>query len=191
MTTVSLLEAYEQFVDAGSAALGIELDEQDSLHDPLMDCLENALRRKTHSPKGIREVYPESLRNPSKVVEILKPLMMERRHQEQMWLLCLDTRRKVIAVELLSLGLLNEAPVDARIVFRKAIQSNAGSIILAHNHPTGDPHPSTADIDTTAKLQEAGKLLGVSLDDHLILGIDAYEDSTPLRWVSLREQGLM
>jgi DNA repair protein RadC len=83
-----------------------------------------------------------------------------------------------------SVGDLSSALVHPREVFKPAILSNAASVILAHNHPSGDPQPSPEDCAVTRRLQEAGQILGIEVLDHVIIG-----DAS--RWASLREKGLM
>jgi DNA repair protein RadC len=79
-------------------------------------------------------------------------------------------------------GTLDSSLLHPREVFREAIRHSASSIILAHNHPSGDPTPSNEDIQTTKRLHQAGQLLGIDLLDHVILGDG--------RWVSLKAQGV-
>lgn len=80
------------------------------------------------------------------------------------------------------MGLLNSSLVHPREVFAPAIAGAAASLILAHNHPSGDPEPSPEDVRVTAQLAESGRILGIPVRDHVILGADGY--------VSLMERGL-
>jgi len=102
--------------------------------------------------------------------------------QEEFWVLHLDTRHRVTRVQRLYRGSLNQATVRVAEVFREAIRDNAAAIIVAHNHPSGDPTPSAQDIALTRALVQAGRLLDIPLLDHVIIGWG--------RWVSLKEQGL-
>jgi DNA repair protein RadC len=95
-------------------------------------------------------------------------------------MVCVNTKNRVIGVFEISHGTVNSSLVNAREVFQKALLANAVSIILMHNHPSGDVTPSKEDVDVTKKLTEAGKILGVQVLDHLIIG-----DS----WISLKEKG--
>ena len=79
-----------------------------------------------------------------------------------------DTRNKLISEEI-SVGTLNASLVHPREVFKKAIKENIAQIVIAHNHPSGDPKPSEEDISTTKRLIEAGKLVGISIIDHIII----------------------
>ncbi|OYY65419.1 RadC family protein [Sphingomonas sp. 28-62-11] len=95
----------------------------------------------------------------------------------------LNTRNMLIRDELVSEGSIDEAAVHVREVIRRAIDLGSAAIILVHNHPSGDPSPSRADIDLTRQIAEAGKRLGITVHDHLIIGATGH--------VSLRAQGLI
>lgn len=103
--------------------------------------------------------------------------------QEHFVCLCLNAKLKVIKRVTVSIGSLAAAPVHPRDVFREAIKANAAGIIACHNHPSGDPTPSPEDITLTKRLVEAGKVLGIKVMDHLVIGDRCY--------VSLAEEGLM
>ena len=106
---------------------------------------------------------------------------------ERFVVLILSTRRRLIRIELVSQGLLDSVLVHPREVFRPAIASNAHAIILAHNHPGGDPNPSEADIRATRDIVRAGQLLRIEVLDHVILGRSM--EGRPKDYCSLREQG--
>jgi len=95
----------------------------------------------------------------------------------------LDTKNRVIADETVSMGSLNTNIVHPREVFKKAIEKSAASIILVHNHPSGDPTPSSEDIELTKRMREAGNLLGIEVFDHVIIGDGKY--------ISLKEKELI
>ena len=95
----------------------------------------------------------------------------------------LDTKNRVIADETVSMGSLNTNIVHPREVFKKAIEESAASIILVHNHPSGDPTPSSEDIELTKRMLEAGNLLGIEVFDHVIIGDGKY--------ISLKEKELI
>ncbi|NLF72370.1 MAG: JAB domain-containing protein [Candidatus Anammoximicrobium sp.] len=90
--------------------------------------------------------------------------------KEHFWALFLDTKGHILRIELVTLGLLDQTMVHPREVFRPAIGISAKSVILCHNHPSGDPEPSDKDIQLTRRLIEAGKLLDVRVLDHVIIG---------------------
>ena len=102
--------------------------------------------------------------------------------QEEMHVMLLDTRNRVLANDMIYKGNLNTSVVRISELFRTAIQHNAAAIIVAHNHPSGDPSPSPEDVAVTRSIIQAGKLLDIELLDHLVIGQQ--------RYVSLKERGL-
>jgi DNA repair protein RadC len=106
---------------------------------------------------------------------------------EQFLVILLNTRRRLIRVEPISDGTLDTILVHPREVFRAAISANASAVVLAHNHPSGDPTPSEADIKATRDLIRAGHLLKIEVLDHVILGCATPE--RPRDYVSLKELG--
>jgi DNA repair protein RadC len=82
----------------------------------------------------------------------------------------LDTKNRVLASRMVYQGSVNQAQVRIGEVFREAIRHNAANVVVVHNHPSGDPTPSAADVSLTAELVKAGDLLGIDLLDHLIVG---------------------
>src|SRR5208282_3153264 len=106
---------------------------------------------------------------------------------EQFQAVLLNTRRKLIRVDFISKGLVDTILVHPREVFRKAIAANASALVLVHNHPSGDPTPSEADIRATRDLIRAGQLLKIEVLDHIILGRRTAENGRD--YVSLRELG--
>lgn len=97
--------------------------------------------------------------------------------------IALNTRLRPKGHQVISIGTVNEATLHVREVFRAAIVSSAFSVVLMHNHPSGDPSPSSADIAVTRRLREAGLLLRIHLQDHVIVGDSAY--------YSFRECGML
>lgn len=116
---------------------------------------------------------------------VAKYYMEDMRHEkrEMMKLLLLNTKARLISETDISVGTVNAAVVSPRELFVEALQKNAVSIILMHNHPSGDPTPSREDILITQKIRDAGSLIGVELLDHIIIGNNCYS--------SFREQGLL
>jgi DNA repair protein RadC len=102
--------------------------------------------------------------------------------QEHLRVLMVNTRNQVLGIREVYIGSVKAALVRPAEVFRDAIRSNAPSIIVVHNHPSGDPSPSTEDIILTKGLVEAGKLLDIEVLDHIVIG--------DRRFVSLKSQGL-
>ncbi len=95
------------------------------------------------------------------------------RMKEHFWACFLDTKNHILRIELISLGLLDQTIVHPREVFRPAIGCSAKTVILCHNHPSGDPTPSDKDVILTRRLIDAGKLLDVRVLDHVVIGEDA------------------
>lgn len=112
-------------------------------------------------------------------------LMEELRYEkkEHFKTILINTKGQIITVDNVSTGELSSTIVHPREVFSQAIRRSAAAVIFAHNHPSGDPTPSSQDIATTKRLVEAGKLLGIKVLDHIIIG-----DGT---FVSIRSKGLM
>ncbi len=121
------------------------------------------------------------IRSPADVANLLLADMslLER---EEMWVLLLDTRYRLKEVVKLYAGSLNTSAVRIAELFRDAVRTNAAAILVAHNHPSGDPTPSPEDVRVTEMAVQAGKLLDVEVLDHIVIGQG--------RYVSLKERGL-
>ena len=119
---------------------------------------------------------------PEDVGRLLRPEMAPLA-QEQLRVLLLNTRNEVVGQRVIYQGNVNSAIVRPAEVLRPAVVESVPSIIVSHNHPSGDPTPSPEDVAITKDLAAAGKLLGVELLDHVVIGGD--------RFVSLKERGLM
>ena len=146
---------------------------------------QTALRLKAALALGRKLLQPEDDRpvisSPSAAAQILMP-MLAHRDQEYLVVIALDTRNRVLEVAEVYHGSLNSSMVRIGELFRPALQCNAAGILIAHNHPSTDPTPSPEDVSVTRAIVQAGKLLDVSVLDHLVIGLS--------RWVSLKEQGL-
>lgn len=123
----------------------------------------------------------EQIKSPSDVAALLM-VQMGGLEQEELRTVLLDTKNRVQDIVTVYRGSVNQAQVRVAELFKEAVRRNSVAVILAHNHPSGDPTPSPEDILVTRNVVEAGKLLDVEVLDHLIL--------TQGRWVSLRERGL-
>ena len=99
---------------------------------------------------------------------------LKGKKKEHFLALLLDTRNRLIRTATVSMGSLDSSVVHPREVFKEAIKASAASVIFVHNHPSGDPEPSHDDIELTRRLVEAGKLLGIVVLDHVIVGDGAY-----------------
>ena len=135
-----------------------------------------------------KEAYPEAtlLDTPDRIADLLRE--QNRVYTvEHLQIVCVNTRRRLIGVQVLSQGTLDTLLVHPREVFAAAIGKRAAAIILAHNHPSGDPTPSEVDIRITRDLIRAGQLLKIEVLDHIIMG--KRTDERPRDFVSLRETG--
>ena len=120
--------------------------------------------------------------SPGDAANLLMPDMMGLA-QEELKVVLLDTRNRVLGVKTIYKGSLNTSVVRMAEIIRPAIVAGAAAMIVAHNHPSGDPSPSPEDIRTTRELVQIGKLVDVPVLDHLIIGMG--------RYLSLKERGLM
>ncbi|MHB9144081.1 MAG: RadC family protein [Symbiobacteriia bacterium] len=129
---------------------------------------------------GARAVRP-LIRRPEDAAQLC---MASMRHldREHFRVLLLDTKHRVLGDEQVSIGHLNASLVHPRELFKGAIRRSAAAIILVHNHPSGDPTPSSEDLDVTGRLAAAGKILGIEVLDHIIIGDNQY--------ASFKERGL-
>jgi DNA repair protein RadC len=135
------------------------------IENPLMDC-----------PERVVDFLKENLPNSERYNDCVENFIV----------VAVNSRRKIIAFEIIAHGTLDTILVHPREIFKFAILNNAGGIILAHNHPSGDPTPSEADIKVTRDLMRAGQLMKIDVLDHVILG-----DKTEANkgFASLRELG--
>lgn len=130
----------------------------------------------THYEVGTASTCPRSsparVRQPGDAAALLRPEMAGL-VQEQLRVLLLDTKNRVVGQHLIYQGNISSAVVRPAEVFREALLANAPRIVVAHNHPSGDPEPSPEDVQVTAQLLQAGQILGIELLDHLVVGRDS------------------
>lgn len=143
--------------------------------------------RKAVLDKDYSVNYPEMdnmFNSPSMVAKLATDfLRIHEETDEYMYMLCLNTKLRLNGVFEISHGNVNSSICGTREIFQKALLGNAVSIILVHNHPSGDCSPSREDIEVTKKLKEAGKIVGVEVLDHIVIGRGCY--------CSLREKGYL
>lgn len=121
---------------------------------------------------------------PSDAVDIVKDFLVDS-DREIFMVVCLTTKNEPTCCSIVSTGTLNASLSHPREIFKTAILSNSNSIILAHNHPSlGDPEPSKEDTEVTKRLQKAGKILGIEIIDHVIIGSNSH-------YMSFKERGLL
>lgn len=133
----------------------------------------------SESPIPRKRPHGEPVNGPSDAVALLRHL--EGRRQKVFVVLLLDARHCLLRRMMVSMGSLAFAPVHPRDVFREAIRRNAAAVLVAHNHPSGNPEPSRDDLELTKRLSRIGALVGIEVLDHIIITKGSY--------VSLRERG--
>ncbi|HQT39386.1 MAG TPA: DNA repair protein RadC [Acidocella sp.] len=127
-------------------------------------------------------LYRPVLSNWERLMEYLQAVLA-REKVEQFRILFLDNRNRLLADEAQAKGTVNHTPVYPREVVKRALELHATAIILVHNHPSGDPSPSTDDIDMTKEIKKAAATLSIVLHDHVIVGNG--------QWLSFRKTGLL
>ncbi len=144
------------------------------------------LTLETNIPQ-IRESTGTKCTTPEDVIRELADLRTAA--QECFVILTLDTKNRIIDKHLITMGILNASLAHPREVFRPAIMDAAAAVILAHNHPSGDPTPSAEDVRITRQMVEAGKIIEIKIMDHVIIGRPAEHNVDG--YISLRETGMI
>jgi DNA repair protein RadC len=132
--------------------------------------------------KGYRSGEEKKINRPEDVVELVME-DMRYLNKEYLRVIFLNTKNIIIESKDISIGSLNASIVHPREVYSEAIKRSSSSIVICHNHPSGDPTPSQEDINITKRLAEVGKLVGIELLDHIIIGDGSY--------ISLKEKGIL
>ena len=127
------------------------------------------------------DIAKSKITNPSDVVDLV--MDMQFLEKEHFRLISLNTKNQVVGMEDIFIGGLNSSIANPREVFKKALEKNAASVIMVHNHPSGDPEPSKDDIQATSRLVKAGEIMGIEVLDHIIIGAGRYK--------SLKELSIM
>ena len=128
------------------------------------------------------------INEPKDIAHIIKPLLWDA-DREHCLVIMLNGKNRITAINTVSIGTLTSSLVHPREVFKPAILTNAASIILAHNHPSGDPMPSEDDLNITIRLKAAGELLGISVLDHIIIGDSYYSTESNKSYPFEDEEG--
>jgi DNA repair protein RadC len=144
--------------------------------------LARRIRERAHDPG-------EKLDAPAKVWARLEPAAAGLA-VEKCWVLCLNRRNRLLALHEVSSGTATSSLLHPREVFRQALKHAASAAIVAHNHPSGDPTPSPADRAVTRQLADAGRVVGVELLDHVVIGRPE-ADPAGKGWFSFGEAGLI
>jgi len=131
---------------------------------------------------GGKRLFGTQISCPEEVVTYYHA-QLKYQQKECLVLVVLDSKNRILADEIISVGTLHASIADPREIFITALKKNASSVILLHNHPSGDPTPSREDILTTKRIVQAGELLGIPLSDHIIVGQNSY--------ISLKGEGYL
>jgi len=129
-----------------------------------------------------KRLFGVKISSPEDVVKFYNA-QLKYQQKECLVVIILDSKNRILADEIISVGTLNSSIADPREIFLVALKKNGASVILLHNHPSGDPMPSKEDILTTERIAKAGYLLGIPLNDHIILGQNSY--------ISLKAEGYL
>lgn len=130
-------------------------------------------------PQVVEKVF---IHSPQDVYDLLAP-EMRLLDRERFQSLLLSTKHKIMTIETVSVGGLDSTIIHPRELFKNPLRRSAAAVILCHNHPSGDPTPSQEDTSITLRLSEAGKILGIQVLDHIIIGNETY--------VSMKEKGII
>mgnify|MGYP001583734102 CR=1 FL=1 len=133
----------------------------------------------------IRETRNERVRTPEDVARLCSDI--RDLAQETFHVLMLNAKNNLLNRVMATFGILDASLVHPREVFRQAVAENAAAVVLVHNHPSGDPSPSAEDVRITKQVVEAGRILGILVTDHVIIG---RETDGSRGFLSMREQGL-
>ena len=121
---------------------------------------------------------------PERAFRMLREEVPWEADRESSWLVLVDTKHRVLRIEMVSMGSLGNTFMASREILRTVLRSDAAAFLVAHNHPSGDPEPSGDDLKVTRQLKRASEAVGVELLDHLVLGAPVTE-----AWVSLARRG--
>ncbi|MEN9404747.1 MAG: hypothetical protein RL091_3450 [Verrucomicrobiota bacterium] len=138
----------------------------------------------------VSEGEREALDRPEKIAEYLRPAFEVNPMQEAFYCVYLNRKNRPLGRHMVTLGTATSSLAAPREVFRGAILAGATSLVVSHNHPSGDPAPSAADVQVTRSLRDAAKIIGIDLLDHVIVG-DAKADPRAVGYYSFREAGVI
>jgi len=134
------------------------------------------------------EIREDKVSGPDGIASLMRGLGLAEKEQEHFYVFFLDAKNKIKGYSLVTIGLVDRTQVHAREIFRNAIIQGATNIILGHNHPSGDCTPSDADLKCTRQTIEAGKIIGIDVLDHVIIG---QPNALGKDYLSFKEQFLM
>jgi DNA repair protein RadC len=153
----------------------LQIPEQEMRGDTIPDLLDSVPDERAMLVKeiacryGEKRIMGQSFTNAKQVYEHFK-IRLGTARQEEFHVLILDNKHRVIEEKMITLGTLNQSLIHPREIYSAAISLRSAGIILVHNHPSGDTNPSKQDIEITKRLCEVGKLMGIEVIDHVIIG---------------------
>ena len=167
MTSQKLLSRFGNLKGIANASIE-ELTQTKGIGPAKAAQIKAALELSKRLEADVGEKPKPVLKSPEDVAAVMRSKLKGKK-KEHFWVLCLDTRNKLINWKQVSIGSLDTSIVHPREVFKEAVSSSAASVIFVHNHPSGDPEPSKEDIELTKRLAKAGEIIGIDVLDHIIV----------------------
>jgi DNA repair protein RadC len=172
MTSQKLLSRFGNLKGIANASIE-ELTQTKGIGPAKAAQIKAALELSKRLEADVGEKPQPVLKSPEDVAAVMRSKLKGKK-KEHFWVLCLNTRNKLINCKPVSIGSLDTSIVHPREVFKEAVSSSAASVIFVHNHPSGDPEPSKEDIELTKRLVKAGEIIGIDVLDHIIVCDKSY-----------------
>jgi len=172
MTSQKLLSRFGNLKGIANASIE-ELTQTKGIGPAKAAQIKAALELSKRLEADVGEKPKPVLKSPEDVAAVMRSKLKGKK-KEHFWVLCLDTRNRLINRKLVSIGSLDTSIVHPREVFKEAVSSSAASVIFVHNHPSGDSEPSKEDIELTKRLVKAGEIIGIDVLDHIIVCDKSY-----------------
>ena len=167
MTSQKLLSRFGSLKGVANASVE-ELTQTKGIGTAKAAQIKAALELSKRLEADVNEKPKQMLKSPEDVAAVMRSKLKGKK-KEHFWVICLDTRNRLINHKLVSIGSLDTSIVHPREVFKEAVSSSAASVIFVHNHPSGDPEPSKEDVELTKRLAKAGEIIGIDVLDHIIV----------------------
>ena len=172
MTSQKLLSRFGSLKGIANASVE-ELTRMQGIGPAKAAQIKAALELSKRLEADVGEKPKRVLKSPEDVAAEMKSRLKGKK-KEHFWVICLDTRNRLINCKPVSIGSLDTSIVHPREVFKEAVSSSAASVIFVHNHPSGDPEPSKEDVELTKRLVKAGEIVGIDVLDHIIVCDKSY-----------------
>ena len=172
VTSQKLLSRFGNLKDIANASIE-ELTQTRGIGPAKAAQIKAALELSKRLETDVNEKPRPILKSPEDVAAAVKSRLKGKK-KEHFFVLCLDTRNRLINNRLVSIGSLDTSIVHPREVFKEAVSSSAASVIFVHNHPSGDPEPSKEDVELTNRRAKAGEIIGIDVLDHIIVCNESY-----------------